>query len=170
MEDEITKQDKGINNDSVNDQDIAPTGEKPVHKDNSSRKLKNYTSIDRSTEEVDHREMKDPKPMKEENIKHKVKKKKKTFSNDRNIHDIQYNLEEIPVDSCNSEKCEEHSVMGETSVSVNCKNEENAKRKKRKQVNKICAGVELECKKDEILQEQVDTETNRHNLNTARHI
>jgi hypothetical protein len=31
---------------SLNDQDIAPTGEKSVNKDNSSRKLKNYTSID----------------------------------------------------------------------------------------------------------------------------
>jgi hypothetical protein len=41
---------------------------------------------------------------------------------------------ETPTDSCNSEKCEEHSVIGETSVSVNCKNdEEKAKRKKREQ-------------------------------------
>jgi hypothetical protein len=36
------------NNESVNDQDIAPTGENSVNKDNSSRKLKNYTSIDRN--------------------------------------------------------------------------------------------------------------------------
>jgi hypothetical protein len=35
-------------NESVNDQDIAPTGEKSVNKDNSSRKLKYYTSIDRN--------------------------------------------------------------------------------------------------------------------------
>jgi hypothetical protein len=201
MEDEITEQGKRIdddsnssvpsisckcevicekcslheNDESVNDQDIAPTGDKSVHKDNSSRKLKNHTFIDRSTEEVDHREMKDHKPMEEENVKHKVKKKKRKCSNDGNIHDIQehkhiqHNLKDTPTDSCNSEKCEELSVTGETSASVNCKNdEEKEKRKNRKRLNKIYTGVE--CKKDEILQElqeQVDTETNQHDLNTA---
>jgi hypothetical protein len=35
------------NNESLNNQDIIPTIEKSVNKDNSSRKLKHYTSIDR---------------------------------------------------------------------------------------------------------------------------
>jgi hypothetical protein len=36
------------NNESVNDEGIAPMGEMSVHKDNSSRKLKNNISIDRN--------------------------------------------------------------------------------------------------------------------------
>jgi hypothetical protein len=52
------------NNESVNYQDIAPTGERS---ENSSRKSKSYASVDRSTEGFDHREMKDPKIMEEEN-------------------------------------------------------------------------------------------------------
>jgi hypothetical protein len=34
-------------------------------------------------------------------------------------------------------------------------------------MNKICSGVKLECEKDEILHEQVDTETYKQKLETA---
>ncbi|PNF43397.1 hypothetical protein B7P43_G13917, partial [Cryptotermes secundus] len=133
MEDEITEQGKRVNdnsnssfptvcymseiicekyslqenNDSVGGQDIAPAGDKAVHKKKSG-KLKNHKSIDRNTDEVDHGETKDHKPIEEENIKHKVKKKKiRRYSKDENIHDIQeykhvqHNLEETLTESCN---------------------------------------------------------------------
>jgi hypothetical protein len=160
------------NDESVDDQDRAPTGDRSVHKKDSSRKFQNHK---KSIEEVDHREMKDHKPMEEETMKHKVKKKKKRkYSKDGNIHDIQehkhvqYNLEEILTESCNRKKCEELSVVGETSVSVNCKNdEEKEKRKKRKLLNRICADVQLECEKEERIQDQEDTEKNQRELETA---
>jgi hypothetical protein len=162
------------NDESVGDQDVAPGGYKPVHKKNSSRKLKNHKSIDRNTEEIDHREMKNHKPMEEENIKYEVKKKIRKYGKDGNIHDIQehkhvqYNLEKTLIESCNRKKCEELSVIGEINVSENCKNDlEKEKRKKRKLLNKICSGVELEFEKDEVLHEKVDTETNQQKLETA---
>lgn len=159
------------NDECVGDQDIAPAGDKSVHKKNSSGKLKNHKSIDRNTEEIDHGETKDHKPTEEENIKHEVKKKKiRKYSKDGNIHDIeeQYNLEETLTESCNRKKCEELSVIGEIGVSVNCKNDEKKEKgKKRKLKNKICSGVELECEKDEMLNEEVDTEKNQQKLETA---
>jgi hypothetical protein len=196
MKDKIIEQGKRINDDSnssvptiwcksemiceeyllqENDEAISPTGDKSVHENNSSRKLNCHKSIDRSTEEVDHRQINDHTHVEEESIKHKVKKKKnRKYSNDGNVHDaqerehVQYNLEQSPTETCNSEKREELSQFtGETSASVNCEDDEGKeKRKNRKRVKNICAG-ELECKKDEILQEKVFTGLNEHEHETS---
>jgi hypothetical protein len=161
------------NDESVDYQDAAVTDNLVLRKD-SSRKLKHcWKSVDRVTE-VDHSEKKDHKFVEEEPRKHMIKKtKKRKHSKDEKTPEIQelelmrYNVRESEAVSCDRKNCEELSVTSATNVFVNCRNK--GKKRKGKILNKNCAYVELECEKDEMIQEQEDTETNEQKSKTAVH-
>jgi hypothetical protein len=145
-------------------------GDMTAQDKDSFKKLKNgKTSGYRDSEKEGHCEMKDTEIMEEETRKHKKKNKHKDkvgTINDIQEHSlVQHNLEETQVESCDRKNCEEPSVIGETSVIVNCAVRKE-KGRKRKILNQICTSEELECDNDERIQEQ-DTETNQQNSETA---
>jgi hypothetical protein len=111
----------------------------------------------------------------EETINHKIKKKKKRkHSKDEKTPEIQedelvrYNLEESEAVSCDRKNCEELSITSEKCVFVNCRSTVGKEKKKKgKILNKSCVSVELECKKNKMIQEQEDTESNEQKSENA---